>query len=65
MAKSHFDNDFMRFLHQTAEYFEIDEVDHVISREETGNKKRNDSDEDYSVIEQFNSIGEINNHSPI
>ena len=37
MANSHFDNELMRFLQQTAEYFEFDEIDHAFSRQSTAN----------------------------
>ena len=53
MANSHFDDDLMRFLQQTAEYFEFDEIDHVFSKQCAAN------DDSYQNI--YNTYNYITN----
>lgn len=63
MANSHFDDDFMRFLQQTAEYFEFDEIDHVFSHQTAANDEAyHNVYSTYNYIKQLTSIADNNNH---
>ena len=64
MANSHFDDDLMRFLHQTAEYFEFDDIDHVFSRQTAANDETyHNVYSTYNYIKQLTSIAHKNHHS--
>jgi len=64
MAHSHIDDDLMRFLQQTAEYFEFDEIDHVFSCQTAANDETfHNVYSTYNYIKQLTSIADKSNHT--
>jgi hypothetical protein len=59
MANSHFDDDFMRFLNQTAEYFEFDEIDHIFNSQTAANDDMHENIyHTYNYIKQLNTLAD-------